>query len=159
MTIDSNDPLERTLILAGRILVNEGQSDYTRGHISVRLPGQPDRFRMKSRQTGLEEMTPEDLITCTLDGEKIGGTAPRHNEVFIHSEILRARPDINCVIHTHPPHAVAFSALDRPLQPVGQPSSTFCGALPVYDDTYDLITDPARGRDLALRLGRTRRCC
>jgi len=87
--------------------------------VTLRLPGGDGRFLMKPAGIGLEEMTPDGIITVDREGERIDGTMPRHNEVFIHSEILRVRSDIAAVVHTHPPHAVAFSSLGRPLLPVG----------------------------------------
>jgi L-ribulose-5-phosphate 4-epimerase len=147
------EALKKKLVTAGRILEAEGQRDYTRGHLSVRHPENPQLFFMKPQRIGLEEMTLENIITVNIEGEKVEGDAPRHSEAFIHSEILRARPDLNAVIHTHPPHAVAFTALGRELQPIGQPSTIFYRGLPVYSDTIDLITDQERGRAVAECLG------
>jgi L-fuculose-phosphate aldolase len=48
------------------------------------------------------------------------GTARRHSEVYIHSEIYKARQDVNAVIHTHPTHTVALSATGRALRPISQ---------------------------------------
>lgn len=52
---------------------------------------------------------------------------------------MRARPEIHAVIHTHPPHAVAFSSLGRPLLPIGNANAVFFDGLPVYSETTDLI--------------------
>ena len=91
----------------------------------MRLPSGDGRFLMKPAGTGLEEMTPDNIITVDRDGQRVDGSMPCHNQVFIHSDILRARPDIVAVVHTHPPHAVAFSSLGRPLLPVGNDGSIF----------------------------------
>ena len=128
------DTLRETLTNGGRVLVAEGQGDYVAGHITARLPDDKERFLMKPAGIGLDEMSPENIITVDLEGRKVGGTMPRHNEVFIHSEVLRARPEINCVIHTHASHAVAFSSLGKPLLPVGNEarcSPTGCRSSPV----------------------------
>ena len=58
----------------------------------------------------------ENILTIDLEGNVVAGTARRHSEVYIHSEIFKVRPDVNCVIHTHPPYAVALSATGRPLR-------------------------------------------
>ena len=108
---------------------------------------------MKPAGIGLDEMSPENIITVDLDGRKIGGTMPRHNEVFIHSEVLRARPDIHSVIHTHATHAVAFSSLGRPLLPVGNDGSVFADGVPIFSETTDLIINQERGRAVARCLG------
>lgn len=148
-----SDQLKTTLINAGKILYSEEQGDDIFGHVTVRTPDDPDYFFMKPHTFGLEEITLDNIITCNLDGEKTAGSAPRHLEVFIHSEILRARPDVQAVVHTHAPHAVAFSALGLPLQPVGHEGSVFCDGLPVFDETTDLIVTPERGKSVAKALG------
>src|SRR3954454_6997899 len=100
---------QQKLIDAGRILETNGQGDFTRGHVSVRVPGDASKFIMKPHSYGFDEITPENIVVCNMDGEKIGGAGRRHSEVFIHSEIYKARPDVTSVIHTHPTYAVALS--------------------------------------------------
>jgi L-ribulose-5-phosphate 4-epimerase len=145
--------LREKLADAGRVLALEGQGDYVAGHVSVRLPDDPTRFLMKPAGIGIEEMRPDNIITVDLEGRKVDGTMPRHNEVFIHSEVLRARPDVNAVVHTHPIHAVAFSSLGKPLVAVGNDASWFVGRLPIFSETTDLIVDQARGKAVARCLG------
>ncbi len=53
----THDEIKQKLILAGKVLVSEGQDDFTRGHISVRLPDDPSRFFMKPHSVGLDEVT------------------------------------------------------------------------------------------------------
>ena len=155
----THDDIKRKLILAGKVLVAEGQDDFTRGHISMRLPDDPSLFFMKPHSVGLDELTLENILTIDLDGKVVAGFARQHSEVFIHSEILKARPDVNCVIHTHPPYAVAFSATGRPLRCYSQPSALFWEALGVYDDTVALIRTPAMERGSPPRWGPTGRRC
>lgn len=144
------DTLRAKLADAGRVLAIEGHGDYVAGHISVRLPDAPDRFLMKPAGIGIEEMRPDNIITVDLDGRKVDGAMPRHNEVYIHSEVLRARGDVQCVIHSHPMHAVAFSSLGKPLVGVGNSGTYFAdGRLPVFSETTDLIVSPERGRAVA----------
>jgi L-ribulose-5-phosphate 4-epimerase len=147
------DALREKLVDAGRVLVSEDQGDYVAGHVSARLPGGDGRFLMKPAGIGLEEMRPDDIITVDVEGERVGGTMPRHNEVFIHSEILRARSDIAAVVHTHPLHAVAFSSLGRPLLPVGNDGAIFAAGVPIFSETTDLIIDRQRGNAVARCLG------
>jgi L-fuculose-phosphate aldolase len=147
------DALKQTLIDAGLVLDAHGQGDATRGHISVRVPGDPEHFFMKPHSFGFDEMTLENIVTCNLAGEKVAGGGPRHSEVFIHSEIFRARPDVMSVIHTHPTYTVAFSATGRPLRPISQPSAAFADGLPLYTGTIDLIRSPETGAGVARALG------
>ena len=86
------DQLRETLTNAGRVLVSEDQGDYVAGHVTLRLPGGDGRFLMKPAGIGLEEMTPDGIITVDREGERIDGTMPRHNEVFIAGTVIRVRP-------------------------------------------------------------------
>ena len=86
----------------------------------------------------------------------MAGTARRHSEVYIHSEIFAARPDVDSVIHTHPTHTVAFSATGRRLRPMSQGGAVFADGLPVYTDTMDLIRTAEMGRGVARALGQHR---
>ena len=152
------EALRRKLTNAGRVLTSQDQGDFVAGHVTVRLPDDPGRFLMKPATIGLDEMTMDNIITVDLDGHKVGGTMPRHNEVFIHSEVLRARPDIQCVIHTHAPHAVAFSSLGKELVPVNNEAGYFYKALPIFTETSDLIVTPERGKQVARCLGKHGAC-
>src|SRR5271163_4165969 len=145
--------IKRQLIVAGKALVAEGQDDFTRGHISFRVPDDPGLFFMKAHSLGLDEIALQNILTIDLDGKVVAGKARRHSEVFIHSEIFKARPDINCVIHTHPIHTVALSATGRMLKCYGQPGALFYQALGVYSDTINLIRTPAMGAGVARALG------
>jgi len=144
------------LIDAGRILDANGQGDFTRGHVSIRVPGDPNTFIMKPHSFGFEEITMENIVFCNLDGEKVGGGGRRHSEVFIHSEIFKARPDVNSVIHTHPTYAVALSATGKPLKLISQPASNFVTGVPYFTDSIRLIRDEELGKGVADALGQNK---
>jgi L-fuculose-phosphate aldolase len=127
--------------------------DFTRGHVSVRVPGDPNHFYMKPHSFGLDEITMENMVTCNLEGEKVAGGGPRHSEVYIHSEIFKSRPDINSVIHAHPTHAVALSSTGKPLRYFSQPSAVFADGIGNYIDTIDLIRTKEMGAGVARALG------
>src|ERR1700733_14060909 len=152
----SHKAIKRELIAAGKVLVAEGQDDFTRGHISFRLPDNPKLFFMKAHSIGLDEITPQNILTIDLDGKVVAGTARRHSEVFIHSEIFKARADVNCVIHTHPTYSIALSATGRPLKCYSQPGALFYESLGAYPDTINLIRTEAMGAGVARALGKGR---
>jgi L-fuculose-phosphate aldolase len=146
-------PLKKKLAEAGRVLAHEGQGDYVAGHVSIRLKDDPDLFYMKPAGIGLEEMTDENIITVNVDGNKVDGASGRHNEVYIHSEVLRARPDVQAVVHTHAIYAVVFSSLGKSLQAVSNDGAFFANGLPVFSETTELIITPERGKAVARTLG------
>lgn len=149
----SAEQARQLLIDAGLILEAAGQGDLTRGHVSVRVPGDPTHFYMKPHSFGFDEITHENIVICNLEGEKVGGGGRKHSEVYIHSEIYKARADVMSVIHTHPTHTVAFSATGRPMRPISQPSVAFLDGLPVYTDTIELIRTRDMGAGVAKALG------
>jgi ribulose-5-phosphate 4-epimerase/fuculose-1-phosphate aldolase len=147
--------LKETLAYSCNILANEGHWDNILGHVSVRIPKQ-DRILMKPHSFGFEEIRPQHIIVCDLDGKKIEGKYERHSEVFIHTEIYRARPDVNCVVHSHPPYAIAFGSLGQPLRPVSHEGSIFHEGLPTFDYTTALIRTPELGQEVAKALKKCR---
>lgn len=155
-TVDDADRVRearQAVIDAGLILEANGLGDLTRGHVSVRVPGDASHFLMKPHSHGFDEITHDNIVVCNLDGEKVAGGGRRHSEVFIHSEIYRARPDVMSVIHAHPPHAVALSATGKAVRPISQPGVAFRDGVPCYTGGIDLIRTPQAGAAVARALG------
>lgn len=149
----SEAELKRLLAQACRILAMEGQGDAAWGHATARLPGS-DTFWMKPAGMGLEEVKAEDMILVDLDGRVVRGKRPRHIEVFIHSEVMRARPEVGAVVHTHVVAPTVFAALGVPLRPVTHEACVFVPPdIPRFDETTDLISTPERGKAVARTLG------
>jgi L-fuculose-phosphate aldolase len=144
--------LKEHLAYSCNILAQEGHWDNILGHVSVRIPEQ-DKILMKPHSFGFEEIRPQHMIVCNLDGKKIEGKYERHSEIFIHTEIYKARPDVQCVVHTHPIHATAFGALQQKLKAIGHEGSIFHDGLPLFDYTTALIRTPELGREVAKSLG------
>lgn len=145
--------LKRRLVDACRILAMAGQGDDVWGHATARVPG-TSTYWMKPAGLGLEEVRAEDLLLVDLDGRVLRGRRPRHSEVFIHAEILRARPEVGGVVHTHPVPATVFSSLGVPLRPIMHEGTNFVPPdVPRFDETSDLIVTPELGRAVARTLG------
>jgi L-fuculose-phosphate aldolase len=152
----THDELKEKMIWAGKVLVGQGQDDFTRGHIAVRLPDNPSLFFMKPHSVGLDEITMDNILTIGLDGNVVAGKARRHSEVYIHSEIFKARADVSCVLHTHPPYSIALSATGRPIKAYSQPGALFRDSVGTYDDTINLIRTTEMGAGVARALGSRR---
>ncbi len=140
--------------LAGacRILEMEGHGDMTLGHLSLRDPGQRG-FWLKRNRIGLGEVLgADDFVLVDWDGRQIAGSGGRHSEWPIHSEILRLRPDVQVVAHSHPFHACVISASLDPLQPFTLDADYFID-VPRHEADVALITTRDEGRALAQSLG------
>jgi ribulose-5-phosphate 4-epimerase/fuculose-1-phosphate aldolase len=160
MSTFSNESLEmrRALAYACRILADNGQNDTVFGHVTYRQTG-ADTFWMKPAAMGLDEVTPETLIRLDLDGNIVEGDLRRHLEFPIHSEIFRARPEITCVVHTHPLYSIAFAATQQPLRAVSHEGAQFTPPdVPRFTQTSDLITSRSLGEAVATTLGEALGC-
>ena len=145
--------LKETLAVACRILGTEGHDDLNLGHLSVRAEDPSGLMYMKGRGLCLSEVRAQDLVTIDFKYQKVDGQRDAHGELPIHIEIYRKRKDVNCVVHTHPLYATAFSATGQTLRPVNNESVLFAKPLPYYDLVTDLVVTPELGQALAEKLG------
>ncbi len=74
----------------------------------------------------------------------------------IHSAIHRARPDVNCACHTHPPAGSAYSALGILLDPLDQTGCSFFEDHAIYVDYTGIVLDEEQSVDIAQSLGAKR---
>ena len=137
---------------ACRILQMEGHGDMTLGHLSLRESGGRG-FWMKRNRIGLGEVLgPEDFVLVDWEGHQIAGEGGRHSEWPIHSEILRARVDVQVVVHSHPFYASVFSAAAEPIEPYTL-DADYLIDVPRHEAEVALITTKDEGADLARALG------
>jgi L-fuculose-phosphate aldolase len=146
--------IRKKLALACRILSMEGLGDFHLGHMSSRVPGQ-NHFYMKPAGLGLEEIKPEDLIVMDMEGNKVEGIHPPHGEVPIHSEIYKARKDVQSVVHVHPLFSTAFSSVRLEMKPLTQDGTAFPQGITTFEDP-SLITRKEQGEALAQALGESK---
>lgn len=106
---------ERAILAAGRSLVAEGLVIGTVGNVSAR---RGDELRITPTRRPYETMRRRDLVRvdATTGTARSAGARPSR-ELPLHLAVYRARPDVAAVIHTHSPHATAWSFLDEPLEP------------------------------------------
>jgi L-fuculose-phosphate aldolase len=139
--------------LGCRILDAEEQGDLIWGHVSARDP-EGRGIWMKGAGLGFDEIGPEDVLLVSWDGEVLEGGGRRHVEYPIHTETLRARPDVHAVVHTHAPWSVAFAATGQELRPISHEGTLFCPPdVARFTETGDLIVTRALGESLAAAVG------
>lgn len=122
------------------------------GHASVRDPDGSGVW-MKASGWGFDEVTTDRVALVTPDGDVAAGNGPRHIEYPIHTEIMAARPEVQCVVHTHAPTLAAFASLDVPLRPISHDGVLFEAGLPRFTVTGALIASRELGSALAAELG------
>ena len=150
---DGTDELRELVALGCRILGANGHDDYIWGHVSARDPDGRGVW-MKAAGFGFEEITADQIILVGFDGEVLAGDRPRHVEWPIHTEVMRARPEVGGVVHSHPPHSIALGASGQPLRPVSHAGTLFVPpGVPRYTKTAELIVTSKMGADVAATIG------
>ena len=155
---DSFASVVSDLVTANRILAAEGILDGL-GHVSVRKPGDPSRFLL-ARSIAPELVTADDILEYAADGEPVDAKGrDSYRERFIHSEIYRARPDVQAIVHCHTPSLIPFAASDVPMRAMYHMAAFVADGVPVFDIrkaagvTDLLVKDAPLGRALAKTLG------
>ena len=146
------------LVIANHILANNGVLDAF-GHVSVRHPRHPDRFLL-AQSKAPELVQADDILEYDADAVPLQGAGrPQYSERFIHSEIYRARPDVQAICHHHSPAVMPFCVAGVSLVPVYQHGALIGRHVPMWDsrdefgDTNLLVTNSAQGASLARALG------
>ena len=148
---DSLSELFDELVLANRILANEGVLDAF-GHVSVRHPKDPGRYLLaRSRAPAL--VVSEDILEYTLDSEPVKPPVARPvTERTIHGCIYAARSDVMAVCHHHAPAVLPFCVAGKPIVPVFHLGATIGEETPLWDqqdefgDTNLLVANNDEGR-------------
>lgn len=149
----SSKSIRESVVLSCEVLEAHDQGDLVWGHVSVRDPTGRGVW-LKGAQLGFDEVTADDVILVDFDGQVLQGTAGRHVEYPIHTEIMRARPDVQSVVHTHPEHAIAFAATRRALLPFSNDCSTFVPPdIARFTETTEFVSTAELGRALAATVG------
>jgi ribulose-5-phosphate 4-epimerase/fuculose-1-phosphate aldolase len=142
---------ERRLDLAAafRIAYHLGWNDRLVNHITARVPDEPNHFLMNPHDLGWHEITASSLVKADLDGRILSGgdveLAPAG--LNFHSAILKAKPEIDCVLHTHPTAGVVISATQCGLKILDQ-----TGCLLHRNVSYHGFEGYARAKDEAARI-------
>ncbi|WP_350332321.1 class II aldolase/adducin family protein [Candidatus Bodocaedibacter vickermanii] len=119
-TMDANQ-IRYNLAVAYQALAKLGLDDLTYTHLSARIPGD-DAYYIYPFGLLFEEVTPDNLIKVSLDGQILEGFEFQYNKTgyVIHGSIYRNRSDINAIFHLHTPEIVAVSAMHGGLLPISQ---------------------------------------
>ena len=126
--------LKEELCQIGKRLYEKNYVAANDGNISVRLG--PGRFLCTPTLVSKGFMKPADIAVVDDEGNQISGDKPRTSEVKLHLAIYHELPEINAVVHAHPPHATAFAVAGVELPNAILPEvEIFIGQVPIarYD--------------------------
>ena len=132
-----------------RILAQHGLVQGSTGHVSQRVPGTDD-ILIRGRphvDKGLRFTEPSSIIRVGPDALPVGDThgVSRVAEIYLHTEVYKRRPEVNSVIHAHPPGALLCTINNVPLRPMfggfSPPARAIAeSGVPIYDRSITLHT-------------------
>ena len=101
------------IVRVGKSVHQRGFVAATDGNISVRL----DAKRVLVTPTAMSKgsMKPGDLVVVDMEGRKLKGRRNVSSEIGMHMLVYRLRPEVNAVVHAHPPTATGYAAAGVPL--------------------------------------------
>ncbi|HET7085597.1 MAG TPA: class II aldolase/adducin family protein [Rhizomicrobium sp.] len=136
-----------------RLMALYGMTDMIYNHITACVPDRPQEFLINPFGLHYEEITASSLYKIDLDGNVVLKPDTPYDILragfIIHSAVHAARPDIDCVIHSHSRAGTAVSCMEEGLLPVSQTALIFDGKLSYHD-----FEGAAGPEDERSRLGR-----
>jgi L-ribulose-5-phosphate 4-epimerase len=147
--MDPSDQLRKDIVSAARILSRQRLVEGF-GHVSARVPG--SEVFMVTPRISLAMVSERELLTVNLAGEVVEGEYPPPFETWLHTAIMKAKPQVNAITRIHARVANMFSVTDRKLEPVHSHGSFFAGGVPVFH-TPDLISNRVLGEQAADAIG------
>src|SRR5215212_3027602 len=126
------EQIRADIVEAGRRMYTRGYVASNDGNISARLGDARLITTPKSVSKGF--MTPDMMVVVDYDGRKMSGDRDPSSELPMHLEIYRNRPDVNAVVHAHPPTATGFATAGVPLtRAVLAEVVTTLGSIPIAE--------------------------
>ncbi|WP_439815083.1 aldolase [Zavarzinia sp. CC-PAN008] len=154
--MDRTEIAEQRRLLAAcfRLAVRHGLHEGVCNHFSVRLASADDVYLINPMGLHWSEITASNLVLCDGQGRTLEGDGEVEATAFyIHVEGHRAKPEAQCILHTHMPYATALTSLeDQRLRMVGQNALRFLKRV-AYDEVYGgLALDSSEGQRIGAAL-------
>lgn len=125
---------------------------WTAGNVSQRVRGEAadgsdDLFVIKPSGVTYDDLTPESMVVCDLDGALVDGTRSPSSDTAAHAYVYRHMPEVGGVVHTHSTYATAWAARAEPVPCVlTMMADEFGGDIPI--GPFALIGDDSIGRGI-----------
>ncbi|WP_054814952.1 aldolase [Nocardia arizonensis] len=124
---DSTWTVRQKVALTCRALFDAGHASGLTGQITARAD-RAGTYYTQRLGLGFDEITEDNLLLVDEDLNVLDGGGMANPANRFHSWIYRARPDVQCIVHTHPFHVAALSMLEVPL------TVSHMDIAPLYDD-------------------------
>lgn len=111
--MSSERQYRKQIVHYGHMLHERGLVAATDGNLSVRLDSGSILVTPTAMSKGM--MRPSDMVIVDMEGNRIAGRRNVSSEIGMHLLIYRLRPDVNGIVHAHPPTATGFAACGKAL--------------------------------------------
>ena len=105
--------LRDALVALHHDLLRWGLVVWTAGNVSARIG--PDLFLIKPSGVSYQDLTPESIVVCDLDGALIEGELAPSSDTAAHAYVYRELPEVGGIVHTHSSYASAWAARGEPI--------------------------------------------
>jgi len=130
--MSTESSLRADIVEVGRRMYARGYTASNDGNISVRYGA--DRLLMTPKSVCKGFMSPDMMCVTDLEGRKLQGDRDPSTEMLMHLEVYRQRPDVQAVVHAHPPIATGFAVAGIPLdRAVLAEVLTTLGSIPIAE--------------------------
>jgi L-ribulose-5-phosphate 4-epimerase len=127
-------------------LPRNGLVVWTAGNVSARVPGH-DLLVIKPSGVSYDELTPENMVVCDLEGRLVEGEHAPSSDTAAHAYVYKHMPEVNGVVHTHSTYATAWAARAEPIPCVlTMMGDEFGGEIPI--GPFALIGDDSIGQGI-----------
>jgi L-fuculose-phosphate aldolase len=146
---------QQKMALACRMLAAEGHESGLAGQITSRGP-RPGTYWMLSFGLGFDEAMAANIVLCDDDLNLLQGEGFVNPSNRFHLWIYRHRPNVNAIIHTHPPYVSALSLVGEPLMAAHMDTSMFHGDCAYLPEWPGVPIGDEEGRIIHEALGENR---
>ena len=135
---------------------------WTAGNVSQRVvvhpevgPSEDDLLVIKPSGVTYDELTPESMVVCDLDGTLVEGDRSPSSDTAAHAYVYRHMRQVGGVVHTHSTYATAWAARGEPVPCVlTMMADEFGGDIPI--GPFALIGDDSIGQGIVETLRESR---
>lgn len=138
-----------------RQIAHHGWAEAIYNHATVRVPGEDRQFLIKRHELLYTEVTASNLVKVSMDDDLDERAGVNRPGFTLHSGILRARGDVNAIIHLHTEHGMAMAGLPGGLRMLSQAAMRFHNRVCYHE--YEGLTESFEERErIAKKLGKNR---
>lgn len=132
--------IAQELVIACKRAYTRGIQTGSGGNVSARIPGK-ELMLVKASGSSFADSTPDGFVITDFDGNLVEGKGKPTREALLHGLIYRMRPEVNAVVHTHSPYAIAWASTGKSL-----PRTTWHSKLKMCADLPTLNVEAAMVR-------------